>query len=699
MNVRRALQQHSMHQSRWLFTRKQGDLPNAPGFQGGMVADRAVVPENAVRYLANFENRGTTLIGRPGCQLWSATPLPGLPGRAGYSWTKAGDVVTKTVGTAWTVDDIGAYLVHDDGAHERIRARLSDSQVRVHSDTPRGPSTAGWMRGAVNGTYVHKTDKKLVLHIDTRLFLADADLSAYTEVPCISYDLLGDAHSVMDEFDQYVVIFSSAGIFRCDVSAAVPLYYRLNSPVPSIKLTNAGEQSEETPYGRRRIYVMLRLTGEGPRNRTTSGVIVEAVSGPTLVDENYIDYGESWVAEPIDEENPEIVGDLAIPVDPQLPAVSQYHWTHYGVYAPLDIGENGTDPITGEANIPDRYTWLGDYPVAKAFTVSRTDNVVTSTEGVFEPWDEGTEILFEGGDSDTITAYIDEETVETEGSGALSSRGAAIGGGTPMSASQEGATVTISGGYVFAADDVRRTIFWADGGYSHIVAVLTATTATVHASATRGAQGAVVGAVSRKFSDTVPDDTLRARTAGFPLRNRLWRNLPQCNTGRVVPGFLFAALREGRKYYYSQIPTGFEYLMGYYNAALQEGTVKDGIIEFKEFPGTLVIRCQHSTVGVPINTFAEIRVDKIGEVVAALTAQWTIDHTTGAQDYGGNVFADQMKELVVTQTAELKLFDGSAYGPNLADGKMMEFLRSLSAAYQALYHPEYGYFLWGLDEQ
>lgn len=695
---RKNFSKRSTLQNQWLFTRKQGDLPDAPGFQGGMVADRPVTPTNAVRYLANFENRSRHLVGRSGSQLWSATNLPGLPWRTGYAWTKTGFVVTKTAGTNWTSGDVGNYLVHDDGAHERIEERLSPTSVRVHSDAARAASTAAWMRGPVNGTYVHKTEKKLVLHIDTRVFVANAAVTGYVQAHCVSYDTPSSAHSIMDEFDQYVLLFNSAGIFRIDISAAVPIFYRINSPVPGVKITDSGSQDEATPYGRRRIYTMVRLSGEGVRNRTTTGVAIEMESGPTAVDPNYIDYGESWTAAPIDEDNPEVAGVLTVPVDQITPAISQYHWTHYAVYAPLDVGENGTDPITGEANIPDRYTWLGDFPIAKAFTASRAGTRVTATDGEFEPGDVGATIDFESGVSDTIAAFVSASEVDTVGNGTLSSRGAAIGGGTAMMCGQTDTTVTRSSGYSFSAADERKTIFWADGTRSYIVAFVSVTQVTVHESASKVTQGSTIGPVSRSFTDNVPDEVLRGRTAGFPLRNRLWQAIPQCNTGGIVPGFLFAAVREGRKYYYSQIPTGFHYLMGYYNAALQEGTVKDGITEFKEYPGTLAIRCQHSTVGVAINTFSEVRIDKIGEVVAVLTTQWTIDHTTGAQDYGGNVFTDKMQELVVTQTAELKMFDGSAYGPNLADGRVMELLRSLNAAYQALYHPEFGYFLWGLDE-
>ena len=107
-------QPRSARQNESLITRQQ---PDGRPFAAGVFADvpASAIPAGGLAYAHGYIPFEDHAEPTGGCKLWSNVALPGLPGRTGYSLTKSGTTVTKTVGTDFTEVDIGNYVVFDDG--------------------------------------------------------------------------------------------------------------------------------------------------------------------------------------------------------------------------------------------------------------------------------------------------------------------------------------------------------------------------------------------------------------------------------------------------------------------------------------------------------------------------------------------------------------------------------------------------------
>ena len=672
-------------------------------FDAGVFNDipASTCPDNGVFKLVNLINYGNRLVGRPGSKRWSNTTLPSL--RTGYSLSKTGTTVTKTVGTDFTSDDIGNYIVHDDGAHERITAYTSAAVVTVHSSTARAASTSAWVRSPVNGMYFHKTESKHILHIGTKLYYAsDIDISAWTEIYCASVDALANGESTFGEIGQYVVIFNSGGIYKADLSSSPVIYYKTNTSVPTIAISNANTQGVSYPYGRRYVYSMLRLSGDGPRDRTTDGVVVEQETGTNKVDSDYRDYGERWVASEIDTTNPATgIGTLTVPVDSLDDTKPQTHYTHFGVYGTMDIGDNGYDGTTGIGNNPNVYVWVADIPIVKTFVASRSGTTVTSTVGTFSQNDIGSVIIFQDGTSATIASYTDTTNVETTTSGDISSQPAGIGCGAVskiITASKALQVVTRTAGSVFASTDVGKTIFWGDGTSDVIHTYTDANTVSVSSSGTISSTVAICNPVSRAFADNVSDDDLRTRIAYYALKTRFWTNMPSSNLGVVVPGFIFCATRGDSNIYYCQLKDGALSLAGFYHAGFQYSRVDDAVQAISRFPDKVVLYCSNSTHSLFTNEYDLRELPEVGESIAIITSQNTDDHNVGIIDYGTLQHIDFGIDIMVSSDYGIRMFDGVKFTENIAENRIMNRMRQMNSAMASSYDPINGYIIWGLNE-
>src|SRR5512133_3736896 len=182
----RSFQPRSKLQNERLITRLQGGLPGAPSFVDGIWYDATNPPSSALKYSENYHIFADRIEPRGGSKQWSAALLPSLRGRStnedstAYSITKSGTTVTKTVGTNFAAADVGRYIVWDDGAHERIVAVLSTTEVTVEDSTAHAASTAGWVRDPVNLLAFHEGRKKLVLQMGTKLYVLDPRKGSFT---------------------------------------------------------------------------------------------------------------------------------------------------------------------------------------------------------------------------------------------------------------------------------------------------------------------------------------------------------------------------------------------------------------------------------------------------------------------------------------------------------------------------------------
>jgi hypothetical protein len=127
--------------------------------------------------------------------------------------------------------------------------------------------------------------------------------NGYTEIPCISYKALANSQSVMVEQLDFVYIVNANGIFKVDMAATNPLYYKINTPVPETLIT-AVAKSITKPYGYKYTYSVARISGTSDiRSRRTSGAVIEHETGPCLMNESGVDYAGVFNDRPVGDES------------------------------------------------------------------------------------------------------------------------------------------------------------------------------------------------------------------------------------------------------------------------------------------------------------------------------------------------------------------------------------------------------------
>ena len=235
---------------------------------------------------------------------------------------------------------------------------------------------------------------------------------------------------------------------------------------------------------------------------------------------------------------------------------------------------------------------------------------------------------------------------------------------------------------------------------SYIISVTSANVVEVHDSQTRATQGATTDPIRRNFRDTIDDDLLRTRITGYTLRNRTWEPLPLTNMGRVMPGWMFTAVRGEGTFYYTQLIQTRKYLAGYHNAGFQiNDDIKDAIQYMGEFPNRLVLYCTTSVYGGPTNTSIPYKIPGTGEFINTLTGVQLLDGSLGVIDYGSVKNIDIGKQIMRCNDDSIRIFDGFKFGPNLAEDDqgfelVMDQLRSWQSASAAGYRDGV-YFIWG----
>lgn len=454
-------------------------------------------------------------------------------------------------------------------------------------------------------------------------------------------------------------------------------------------------------FYRGRLYITSGLV-----NNSSVGEPAAGVGGTDIYAAGYMNFAGATVENNVAFERPLIIENLKSPRqigtdDPE------WHFTHYSIYRTLDIGEHGTDPVTGQGNDVERYIWCYDLRIAAAFLLSKNaSGLATAVVGEFAPEDEGSVIEWEDGDRDLIFQWISSTQVLLTDIGGEpyfdepKYGAAAIGDGRVFRASQVGNVVTISQGDTVTSADERKTIYWADGSYSYIIDYLNANQVRVHDSETRSSQGMTLDPIGRNYYDRTPDSVLFDRTKSYTLKNRAWERLPLTNTGKVVPGWIFCAVREQQKVYYQQYDPGFKYLVGGHNPIQEITDCKDAIKRIEEFSNRIIVYCSNSVYGGPTNTSIEIKVEGTGEFINVFAGLQLLVEELGVPDYGSVKPINLSQQVCRTSDYGLRIFNGFKFGPNLAETEnglemVMDELRSWQNATAAGYI-DGELFLWGL---
>jgi hypothetical protein len=707
---------------------------NQNDFSAGMIQDvpASLIPEQGLAELDNIIDYGDRLTTRTGTKQWSTTILPSL--RTGYNVTSTVTGTTRTVvwvsGTTFTADDIGNFFVFADGTHERIRTNADTHTITTETDvTTAKNTTTGYIRGAINCIYYHKVLKKIVILIGTKIYISDAvTISSWTQAySCSSVDPSNFISSAQ-EYNNCVFIFNSNGIFKLDLTAAPYSFYKCNSANPTTRIidsipTTAQLAADSTldDYKYRYIYSYSRFDGTSVLgDRQTSGALYTQESGINDLDLKLVDYATVYKNTDIGI----VSTGSTIPnsVSLTLYAPTDYHWTHYSLYRTKDVGINGQDTITGAGNFDTQFFWVKDIPIVKAFKLTKTvysgstyKVARSDSNGGFNQHDTGATIKVSNGDSlviqqvypvTTSTLYYDNTLYQntltlTVGSGLFTDLAGCIGATDCFIGDQSGTTVTAPTTR-FLLVDINKTLFWADGTTSLITSVASdnSATCTVLDSNTRSSMACAYNPTNRSITDYNPDSIIEASGTSYPVNNRFWQPLPQCNLGSIAFGFMLTCARDDNYLYYSQISQGFEYWMGYYYPGLQQNIFKDSIRAIWETIDNFVIYGSLSTYIIPATMIIENRDDISGTNTLVLSGQTIVDPNIGCLDSGSIQDIDLGKQILITNEPAVRIFDGrkKQYSESLSEDKISDLLRTLETFTSSSYDPWNGYIFWGLIE-
>lgn len=382
-------------------------------------------------------------------------------------------------------------------------------------------------------------------------------------------------------------------------------------------------------------------------------------------------------------------------------------YTHYRMYATLDIGVNGVDAVSGAGNNPELYIHLKDVPIIKSFVVTTDANqYVTASKGTFHDYDVGSILYLDDGNYGTITDYISASKVKWSKDDVYTSYGATIGTQTSFVFSQSGTTVTATRGTPFSANDKGKRIFVSDGTVKIITEYTDSTHVEVADSETLTGYGGGMLAYSttdatqnsRKFSDRTTEDELRIRAAQWILKNRLWEPLPNCELGTLIPGFMISAERDGDKIHMTDLSE--PYLAGYYYSrdGWQVNEIEDTIKALRTYESKVAAFCVNSTIVWDGEIVGVQETPQIAERIRYLSQRRVIrgvgavDGLSICETYTSGV------DVVVTTQGEIRMFDGAEYGDNLAQNMMTSKMKALQLLGAASCDARTGYYRWSTDD-
>jgi hypothetical protein len=377
-------------------------------------------------------------------------------------------------------------------------------------------------------------------------------------------------------------------------------------------------------------------------------------------------------------------------------------YTHYRLYATKDVGINGINVSTGKGNNPEFYIHVEDVPIIKSFILSTAaDGTATASKGTFKEYDVGSTLYLSDGKSGTITGFTSSAIVTWDKTDVTTDVGATIGSSNAFVFNQSGYAVAVISGTPFDANSVGKRIFISDGTLSIITGYTDSTHVTVADSATRTAIGggilvsptAASTANTRKFTDRVSDDKLSTRISKAWCKNRFWEPLPNCNIGIEIDGFFISAVKDGKQIYETQLANS--YFAGYYDPEFQIDKTGDSIKSLRVYPSYLCAICSQSTIQWSTEITIEDSRPEVGLTTTFLAQKKTIDYQIGTMFPESIVPVHEGVDILFTNNCEVRLFNGTDYGPNVVEGKMMKQLRKLQPVGAASYDSIGGYLLWG----
>lgn len=155
----------------------------------------------------------------------------------------------------------------------------------------------GQIQHRLNCIAPHRGADKLVALFGNRIYVADVIFAGWTQVPALSAEAPDDdAETSIHEFGDNALLINTGGLFVVDLSGDEPFYYQLNTPIPTVKLTDVTYGSgKEHRY--KYVYTASRL--DSINNRLDASTTLIRETGSVKADENRIDWAEVWTDDPV----------------------------------------------------------------------------------------------------------------------------------------------------------------------------------------------------------------------------------------------------------------------------------------------------------------------------------------------------------------------------------------------------------------
>jgi hypothetical protein len=644
--------------------------------------------------------------GRIGCKLFTNARFPHIEGRDGYSAHKAGNRIVSDSGNIFLLADVGRFWCWGDH-YEFITEWISETEVRTESSTYYAGINCN-ITAAPNAFFWHQSLRIWILLLGTEVYIAEWNIPSWQKVFAISRDEPFDNKSDEAEYLDFAFLFNGNGLFKVEPDATYPITYKVSIDPPNIKL-NSVESFTGATARYRYLYSAARLERQGIIvDRQTPSIISEE-TGTNIADERDQDFSEVYTRHEISTRHPNLVTELWVPVVPNsYPVEYQWHLTHFPIWRSFDLEAKDPEDVNKEKfNDPRRFIWAKDLRICAALYVRIEGNRMYALRGEFELADTYSIVEIDTHERFEILEYISETEVRIAGEYYdYSARGpyaAVIGNGKVFRATVTGSVLTRTHGDEFHSGDLRKTIYNSEGYRFYITEVFDTNRVRLHIEGDQPVQGFTMDPIHRKFYDTIDDTQLRARKDFYSCYGRYRQALPNCNLGKIMPGFMIMAYRTQKKIYYSHIQSKMDYLIGQYIPTQVSDEVQDAIQCFWLFQDILSIFCATSTWGIAVGISDFMTLPQSNEAIAILNGVKVVDKHIGCMDHQSiKEVENGVVELVTNEPGgeALRQFNGTSYSEEnfLVDSSLggrivraMEKTKKLSAA---IYDGFMGYILW-----
>jgi len=654
--------------------------------------------ENITAFTRYFE-------GRTGCKRYGV-PIPDVENRTGYNCYKSGNLILSNSGNVFELSDVGNYF-NWNGSYELIAGYIDGSTV-IGSDNIERTTDNGSIAGMPNLFTFHSMLRMWFVLSAGKLFYADIGITEWNSVFCISKNTLSEARSDCVPHKKSLIIFTSNGMFKADIDTGFPIIYKINVPVPTVKIIG-NEDSEDTDHSYGYLYSCTRIGDNGNFVDRQASVSIDIETGTNLPDETDIDSATIHTENEVSETNGITVETLWVPKVSDESEEYERHLTHFTIWRTEDLEAKDVDDVYKEKfNNPNRFIWNKDLRICAAFYVSIADGICTALVGDFEAADRYSVLELADGQRLEIYEVIDSKHVSIEpeyyNSTLVYTGAAAIGYGRIIEGIITGGTLTITDGDTLTEEDTGKTLWSSEGFRLYIISVLSAASATVHTDITLTTQGFTLDATHRNYYDVVPDTMLHARKDFYTCINRFRRPLPNCNIGVIIPGFVVCARRGESDIYYSHLEDGYSQLMGQYIPNIQiSENIKDSIQGFWVFESVVSIFCSTITCGVTIGISEFTTLPSSTEQVALLSAIKIIDKHRGCLDIDSIAEVENGTIALITNEPggeSLRLFNGMSYSEqdylvdNNMGGRITKEMQHTIKKSISVYDGQLGYVLW-----